>query len=277
MNHVFKKSVLALLILATVTGTYALHRRYAGTEKMASALDRVEKSKVLRCGYWVFEPYVKKDPNTGKMSGITVDYLEQTAARQGLTVRWDSEVPIDQIVPSLESGRFDMFCVPCSPMGDWIKRVDFVGSFGKLPYYLYVPAQSTKSLDELQTSRFSVIDGYITSEETPAHFPKATITSLPNMAPIAELYDQLKYGKADAVLIEHVSALNYMKNNPGVIRRFDDKPLFMKAVSFLIEKGDVRWGKFVGRMTDTTPPDNKALFESLARKYGLTENAITPD
>jgi len=273
-----KPHILIIVLVLIVFGAWCVSRFHTKavtpTPQQTSVLDRVQKSGVLRCGYVSFDPYLKKDPNTGKITGVTVDYLEQTAARQGLKIDWAQEINIDQVFEAIDYDHIDMFCLPCSPIPAWTARVDFVGSFGKLPYYIYVPYKSKKTIDDLQTAHFSAVDGYIPTVETPRYFPNATLTGLPQTASMAELYDQLKYEKVDAIINEHVSALNYIRNNPETIRRLNDTPLFTKTMSFPIKKGDVRWGEFVQRMTDTTLPENQALFRALNEQYGLTGNAL---
>lgn len=276
-----KRALFILLSAGLVFGLLALWTGFGGEKKRhgnalgLSALDRVQESRSIRCGYWVFEPFVRKNPSSGAISGIAVDYLERTAARKGLKVIWAKEFPLDQIVPALEHGHMDMFCLPCSPTGDWAQRLDFAGSFGKMPFYLYVSAKGTQTQADLKTARFATIDGYIQSGETRARYPEAAISSLPNGASVAELYDQIKYGKADAILNDHLSALNYMRNNVGVMRRLDDAPLFTKTMYFPVQKGDSRWMAFVNAMTDTALPENAALFDALIQQYGLTGNALT--
>ncbi|NCC03959.1 MAG: transporter substrate-binding domain-containing protein [Proteobacteria bacterium] len=247
------------------------------TPSTPSTLDQVEKSGVIRCGYWVYEPFISKDPNTGELSGLTVDYLEQTAARKGKKIEWVAEVPFDQIKPAIDYGRIDSFCVPCSPNEDFKKAFDFAGSFGKMPYYLYVPQNSTLTREQLQTARFAFVDGYLAGPKTSELFPKAKYVSLPQMTSPADLYNQLRYGKADAILNEHVSAMDYMKANPNVIRRFDDSPVFTVSMSFPVKKGDQRWFDYVQTMTDTARPENKALFLNLLDRYGLGQDTLAPE
>jgi ABC-type amino acid transport substrate-binding protein len=242
-----------------------------------STLDRVEKSGVIRCGYWIYEPFISKDPNTGKISGLTVDYLEQTAARKGKKIDWVAEVPFDQIKPAIDYGRIDSFCVPCSPNEDFKKAFDFAGSFGKMPYYLYVPQNSTLTHEQMQTAHFAFVDGYLAGPKTIEFFPKAKHMSLPQMTSPADLYNQLRYGKADVVLNEHVSAMDYMKANPNIIRRYNDTPIFTVSMSFPVKKGDQRWFDYVQAMTDTNILENQAIFLKLLGQYGLGQDTLAPE
>jgi ABC-type amino acid transport substrate-binding protein len=270
-----KKLILLIVLLIAAYAGWHFTQKPAGA--VASTLDRVQQSKIIRCSYMIWEPYLKKDITTGKVSGIAVDYLNILAEKNGLKIDWAEEVPIDQLATNLLSGRTDMFCVPCSAHPDYEKVMDFVGSFGHLPYYTYVPAQSQITEEGLKTAHFTVIDGYIPSVETAKAYPNAKVTSLPMMTSMAELYDQLKYNKADALVNEHISALTYMKNNPGVIRRFSDKPVVLKDMSFPIKEADGPWLAFVNEMTTMKNPENRALLQKLMVEYNLTDGALLPE
>jgi ABC-type amino acid transport substrate-binding protein len=269
-----KPSIIFTALLAAFLSIYLPYSANAQSTE-SSVLDRIKSSGIIRCSYAAWEPYVVKDPNTGKISGIAVDYLEQTAATKGLKIKWTEEIGFDQIVPHLNSGRSDMFCLPCSPFKDFKKVLDFAGSFGKLPYYVYVPAKSKLTEEQLKTAKFSAIDGYIPMVETPITFPNAKVVSLPQNTSMAELYDQLKYGKTDALINEHISALNYMRNNPGIIRRFSDTPVIIKDMSFPVKKDDLTWFNFINDMTDTSKnEENRNRFETLIKTFQLYDNAL---
>lgn len=241
-----------------------------------SVYEKVQASGTIRCGYWVFEPYLIKDPNTGKMTGIAVDYLEKTAARQGKKIEWSEELGFDQIAPALRYGRVDAFCVPCSPAPAFEEQFDFVGSFGHIPYYVYVSFDKQFSDEDLKTAHFAVVDGFIPAIETGNHFPQAKISSLPQMTAMSDLYGQIKYRKVDAVLNEHVSAGTYMRENPNVLRRIGGPSLFIKDMYFVTKKEESAWRAFLDKMTDTTLPENRAIFIDLLAKYKLSKDALIP-
>ncbi len=272
----WKNALLGLASVAILFSIYTSWQKYIAQPEPepASVLARVKETGIIKCGYWVFEPYITRDVNTGKIGGMTADYLEKIAARSGLKIEWAQELSFEQMVPALNYDRIDMFCVPCNPPPEYRKVLDFAGSFGSLPYYVYVPFSSTISKEELETARFAAGESYVPIKLTPEKFPKAKLISLPQMASIAEIYEQLKYGKADAVLNEDITAQGYMKNNPNTIRRWSDDPVEIKEMVFALKKDDDAWSKFVQQMTNTNLPENKNLFRTLIKKYGLTEKAI---
>ena len=263
------KTLLLAFLLILCSASPAL----AAKEK-ESAYDRVMRTKTLRCGYIPYEPYLIKDPNTGALSGITVEYIDAIGKRLGLKVDWAGEVNIDQVVPALNGGRFDAFCVPCTPDHDWVNVLDFSGSLGALPYYVYVSQNSEMTKEQIETAKFAIVDGFVQTEITKQSFPNAQYQGLPQTTSPAEMYDQLKYGKADALVNEDISAMNYMKNNPGVIRRFSDKPMIAMKMFLVTPKGDEKMRDFFGRNFDTGTPENLSLVKDLLVKYKVPEGSF---
>lgn len=265
MNHLLQKLFILFFLLCAP---------HAQAKDYASILDRVQATKTIRCGYIVWEPYVVRDLKTNSINGIAVDYLNAIAAREGYTIDWTSEITIDQVVPSIDAEKIDLFCVPCSPLADFLKVADFVGGFGQLPYYIYVGENSMWSKETIKTAKFAVVDGYIPMIETPKTFPDASIISLPQTTSMAELYDQIKFGKADAIVNEHLTAMNYMKNNPGIIRKFDDQPVAIKPMSFPTKKDDGPWRDYFNKTFSTATSENATLLRSLMNHYDVSEETL---
>lgn len=240
----------------------------------ADAHHNVMENKTLRCGYTIMEPYVTKDLSTGKVSGITVDFINELASEQGLAVTWDQEVTIDQIVPSLDSGKFDLFCTPSSPNKTWDAMATFTGGFGSLPYYVYVADKSTLTPEAIATARFSVIDGFIPAIVTRDKFPQAQINSLPQTTSMGELYDQIRFDKADAVLNEHMTAINYMRNNPGILRKMSLDPVIIMPMHFIASRRNGTLAAFADKNLNTQTDRGKELLKELIEKYNLAPGTV---
>jgi len=242
-----------------------------------TAFERVSKTKILRCGYFPYEPFVIKDPNTGKLSGVIVDYLNQVGAQHGLTVEWTGEVNIDQVVPALDSGKFDAFCVPCTPIPGWEEHINFTAFLGGLPYYAYVSAHQRITPEQLSTARFATVDGFAMTEITHRQFPKATYQSLPQTTSISELFDQLRFGKADAVVNEGVAAQNYMAANPNVMRRASDEPVIAMRMFLLSSKSDTKMAAFMDQTFAVDSPVNLAVMKQQIIGYNVRTDSFLLD
>src|ERR1035438_8101680 len=74
-----------------------------------SVYDRVIKSGVIKASYANYPPYCIKDPNSGKLSGIFVETLDEAGRRLALKVDWVEEVGWGAIFEGLNSNRHDIF------------------------------------------------------------------------------------------------------------------------------------------------------------------------
>ncbi|MGE4350852.1 MAG: substrate-binding periplasmic protein, partial [Bdellovibrionales bacterium] len=235
---------------------------------------RVVETKTIRCGYLPFEPFVIKDPTTGKLSGVTVDYLNEAAVKEGYHVEWSSEVTFDQVVPALNSGKIDMLCVPATPDTDFVRVVSFVGDLGGLSYYVYVKGDSALTAQDLPAATFALHDGFALSQITRQAFPKATFASLPQQASMAEFFDQLRYGKVQALVNEPIAASNYLRANPGSIRRFSDTPIVSMRMFFVGPKDDTAMDDFIQRYLSVEDPQRLAIMKKALAKYHVPDGAL---
>ncbi len=101
-----------LYILTFIALVFISVASSANAKDNETTYERVTRTKILRCGYLPYEPYILKDPNTGQLSGVTVDYLNSVASRDGFKIDWSEEVNIDQIAAALSAKKIDAFCLP---------------------------------------------------------------------------------------------------------------------------------------------------------------------
>src|SRR5687767_8175308 len=71
----------AAAALATGPAASALAQR-------PTALDRIEKDKVLRVGWAVWHPYVFRDPKTNQIQGVSFDMLQDLAKAFNARLEW---------------------------------------------------------------------------------------------------------------------------------------------------------------------------------------------
>ena len=63
--------------VAFVTGKYMTSNNGTRVTVKESTYERVIRTGEIRCAYAVYEPPLIKDPNTGKLSGIFYDVMEE--------------------------------------------------------------------------------------------------------------------------------------------------------------------------------------------------------
>lgn len=186
---------------------------HAGDGK--SAYDRVISTNVLRCGYGIFEPFLFVDPNTGVLSGASVDIMEEFGRQAGVKIEWVEEVDWGQIPAALQSGRIDAMCATI-----WAtpQRGKFIG-FTRPLFYSTVEAiaraddgRFDNNLAAINRSdvTISTNDGDVSEEVAAKDFPKAKVFAKAQIAGEAQLLLNVSTGKADITF-----------TNPSVLRTFN--------------------------------------------------------
>src|SRR5262245_6810925 len=69
-------------------------------------MDRVLKSGTIRASYAVAAPLCMKDPNTGQLSGVGVDILNEAGRRLSLKVAWVEETGWGALFEGLNTDRY---------------------------------------------------------------------------------------------------------------------------------------------------------------------------
>ncbi len=101
-----------LLIIAIAFGAEKMlvTKSQVSAVKTESAYDRVIRTNTLRCAYGIYPPFMNKDPNTGKLSGISVDVMAEFEKASGIKVEWGPEIDWGNIAATLQTGKADAFC-----------------------------------------------------------------------------------------------------------------------------------------------------------------------
>lgn len=261
------KRTILLLVLAAVVLTVWWTQNLSQPDSI-NILTTIQQSKKLRCGTVVWEPYVIRNPNTGTMSGIVPDYLNTIASQHGYHIEW-AEIPISDAVIALNSNRIDWYCVPCSPNDDFRRVLDFNIPFGYLPYYLFTSTDRKPANANIPTARFAAVEGFIPFLLTHSIYPDAKLTVLPQNTSVAELFDQIKYGKADALINEGITSEGYIRNNPGVVERNPAMTPRIMPMWFPTRKNDTAMETFLSNMFSLEIPANKHLLKNLLNQYNL--------
>ncbi len=180
------KKILSILLILTFLSSSS----YAHDEE--TSYDRIMKTKTIRCGYVVYDPYVIIDPNTGNMSGITYDIMNEIAKRLSLKIKWAEEVGWGSFIEGLRTKRYDMLC-----SGGWNSANEgaLIG-YSRPLYYsgigVWVRSDDNRFDNDLSLInnpdiKISSSDGSLVSIIAQNDFPDASILSMPNLTPTPEI------------------------------------------------------------------------------------------
>src|SRR3990172_12197582 len=82
----------------------------ASTAQAAPAIDLVNKTNTIRCGYVEYVPALNKDVNTGRWSGFDYDIVNAVADRLQLKADFTTPAGWATVVADLDAKKFDMLC-----------------------------------------------------------------------------------------------------------------------------------------------------------------------
>lgn len=208
-----KTFLLAVLVLASFPAFAA--------DETETALERIQRTGVIRCGYYVFPPITYRDPNTKELSGFSVDMMNEVAKQAGLKVEWTEEFTFGNWVPAIQSRRFDVACTPMWPSLPMAKAVAFTHSMffsGLYPVALKSNARFNENMPLAALNKpevtISAQEGNATYDIVKEAFPDAKIYALPPEADTASYYTTLTSKKADITLTDHNGVIQYNKAHP---------------------------------------------------------------
>jgi polar amino acid transport system substrate-binding protein len=240
----------------TVLLTVAIAASSCGTKPTAapvrtSAIERIEKARAIKCSYLIYSPYFRKDPNTGKLSGIFHDLMEEVGKNAGLKIEWVEEVGYENIFPGLNSDRYDVFAG-----GLWPNSTRAQAGFFTIPvFYSVIKAwgrpddkRFVNNLSAINSPgvRIATIDGAMEDIIAKTDFPTAQRLSLPQLSPFTQNLLNITTGKADVTFAEPSIISEFLATNPGKLKELaPGQPLRVFGNSLVIKLGDIDLKEFL--------------------------------
>lgn len=272
MGVAMKQALTILLaVVASLAGVYMWGPQ--GGAEVASretAYERVMASNTIRCGYFIWPPFLVKDPNTGVVSGAIHELVEEIGKQLSMKIEWVAEVDVAHMIEGLHSGRYDAICAPLTPTPGRAREVSFATSFGYAGVHLWVRPDDTRFDHNFAAVnhpdvRFSMVDGEYSSLAAMKEFPDATPVSL-SQAAGSEMLLQVASGKADVTLTDEFSFALFNASNPGKLRPVKGGPLHVLPVTPLAILKDSLPLKDMLDITINNLNDN-GYIERLSKKY----------
>ncbi len=92
---------------------FTLHRDTdkVSLSKPAGLVEDIVKFHRIRAGYGILPPYTQEDPVTHKVTGLSVDFVNEIAAQIGVTVEW-KRFHWATMKADIDSGDFDFVSEP---------------------------------------------------------------------------------------------------------------------------------------------------------------------
>jgi ABC-type amino acid transport substrate-binding protein len=250
-----KFSQVVMVILVSVSLSVYATRHYAGLSSAPAAkeqaMDRVLRTGVLRCGYYVFSPITIRDPNSGKLSGFSVDMMSRIAQEAGLKLEWTEQVDFGNWPEALKSGRFDAVCTPLWPDPSVARVASFTRPMLYSSISVYARGDDHRfdgNLAAVNDPKVTIVvlDGTGQAVLAETHFPKAKLLRLPQATAAGLQAENVATKKADLLLWDENGVFDYLKTNPNGLHNVDPKhPVRVMPFELAVAPGETRLREFL--------------------------------
>lgn len=239
--------------------------------KAKTAYDQIVERGTIRCGYVSNPPSCMKDPNTGELSGIFVEAIEEAAKKLELKVDWTEEVGWGSMIEGIKAGRYDM--VPCAiwPTSQRSRHVDFTRPLFYSGVCAYVRSNDNRfdndiALINSPSVKIATMDGEMAEVIADTDFPKAEKLQVPQLSEITSMLLNVRDKKADVTFVELFFAQEFQNNNPGALKNITvSSPLRVFPNTVLIPKGEFELKQMVNTAIEELV--NIGTVDSLIGKY----------
>ena len=241
-----KTAVLALFIAIAAFGLAVFFRtskNQSETIQHESAYERVVRTQTLRCGYFLWSPFVTQDVNTKALGGFEYEYANAVGKSLGLKVTWQ-EILQGQQVEALRAAKVDVICDDGPFLTSAAAYLQYVEPMLYEDFYFFVRADDTRfdgDINKVNSPDVTMVamDGDISLDIAAQSFPKVKLHQLPNSADPTQLMLDVVNKKADIVINDAFSGVDFLKNNPGTLRHVKlDKPVAYLPDQFSVLRGE---------------------------------------
>ncbi len=249
----------------------------AGTAQAAGLPDAVRQSGTIRLTVnATYAPMEYHDPATNELKGLDVDLADALAERLGVKIVW-SDVPFEQLMPSLQTGRADFIISGLSDRASRREVADFVDYLATGPQFFVLSGSPAKAGTDLCGMKV----GTVRSTSFPAEIEKWSKTACEAAGKPAVQYvpgensidvrNQLKQGRIDGA-VQGSETLPYAEANEAGKYRILGAPIASGLQGIAFRKADAALREAVtdalrGMIADGT-------YGAVLAKYGLAGNAV---
>jgi ABC-type amino acid transport substrate-binding protein len=265
--------IVVLIVVLSVIVSFLGARLFAPTSASQSnnLAQKVIAAKEIRVGYIVYPPGMIKDPNTGALSGIFYDALNEAGQNLGVKIDWVGESTWGTLLEDVNSGKFDMIGSPVWQSSPRATQADFTIPLMYSVIGVYVRPNDHRfdtnyGAINSPNVKISIIDGELAQTIAKEQFPNASLVSLPQTAAVSDDLLNVQTGKADVAFIELPVANDYIINNPGSVRNANPSvPLRINGNVMVIPQNQPA----LKEMLDTALSEelNSGYIDTLLKKY----------
>ena len=266
IGHYSAKVGLLLSVLATL-----LLAGCQSEESEESVYDRVRATGEIRASYAVhYPPYSTQDVNTGALSGIFVETLNEIGERLGLKVKWVEPVGWGEIFEGLNSNRHDIFGAGLWKNEERSRAGDFSAPLFCNPIKAYGRSNETRfrALTDINRPeiRISMQDGAAESHIAASDYPKAQQVSVTQFKPWTYVLLNIVLNKADVTFAEPSAISLFLDKNPGQLRDLlPEEYVHFFANAYALKLGEPKFKEMLNTALEEIREDG--TLEAIIRKH----------
>lgn len=213
-------------------------------------VDSIDRHQALRVGYGVFPPYTYEDPKTGKVSGVSVDIINEIARQLKINVQW-TRFNWNTMKADLDRGQFDVLADAVFQTPARGREMTFTEPFAYFAIGIGVVRKDDirfLKFEDINNPKVKVAVGQGFAEETfvISRAPKATVIAIPSSTDTAAPVATVLSGRADIAIVNLDDARRYVGAHPEQLRiLWADKPPAYVPAGFTVRYGDLNGAQFL--------------------------------
>jgi polar amino acid transport system substrate-binding protein len=261
LRSVLIVSALALAIMIAGCGDQSSNKH------PSDSLQRIVQSGELKVGYVVVPPWIIKDPNTGSVSGSSVESIQEIARLAGLKLTL-VEASWTTFVSGLQTGQYDLSIVPAYVTVGRAKVMSFTRPISYTGNTALIRTDDSrfaalKDLDQPNIT-VAVTQGTQDHEFALKFFTRATVKAVQTQD-IPILFTEVATGRADAALADTYNVRNFVKAHPEVRELTPGKPYNILPAAWTVRYEDVSLRQFLNSSLDYL--EGNGILRLLDEKY----------
>lgn len=277
---------LVVAVLALVLAAYGVFRPSSPRPSASPAssesplLGRLDRTNVIRAGYGVYPPYTQEDPKTGKVSGVSVDIVEELAREIGAKVEW-RRLNWNTMAADLKRGEFDVVADPIFQTPQRARELTFTEPYSYFPIGIGIVRRGDRrfaSFDAINTASVTAAVGQGTGEEAlvKARAPKAKLLSVPIGQDSAAPINSVLTGRADIAISNIEDAKRFTGAHAGQLDMlWADTPPAYAPAGFALRFGDTAGAQFLNVAIRNMK--GSGVLKRIAGQHDVTTNFDDPE
>jgi polar amino acid transport system substrate-binding protein len=251
----------------------------SGSEPTSTFLSRLDKSNVIRAGYGVYPPFTQEDVKTGKISGVSVEIVEEIARVLGAKVEWH-RFNWNTMGADLKRGEFDVVADPIFLTPQRAREFAFTQPYSYFGIGIGLVKKGEtrfKSFDDINDPAVTVAVGQGFGEESlvKSRAPKAKLLSIPAGQDTAAPLNSVLAGHADIAITNLEDGHRFVDAHPDNLQLLwtDAPPAYIPA-GFALRLNDSAGVRFFD--VSLLNLKGAGILGAIAARYNSTVNMAAP-